>query len=167
MIRRLSVAAAALSLVPVLALAAPGDVVRTYAAPDAPIASSVLAPAGVDTLYVAGTTASPLAPAAPGTPPAYGTTEQQTDSALAKIEAILKARGFGPGDVVKMNVFLVGDPAKGGAMDFAGMMAAYRRHYGTPDQPNRPARTTVQVAALAGPGQLVEIEAIAARRPAP
>jgi enamine deaminase RidA (YjgF/YER057c/UK114 family) len=146
---------------------AAGEVVHTYPAPEAPIASSVLAPVGVDTLYVAGTTASPLAPPVAGATPDYGTTEQQTDSALTKIEAILKAQGFGAGDVVKMTVFLAGDPAKGGMMDFAGMMAAYRRHYGAPDQPNRPARTTVQVASLVGKGQLVEIEVVAARKPAP
>ena len=157
------IAALALSLLAGAALAQ--DVTRTYRAPDAPIATSVEAPAGVETLYVSGTTGDPLTPAAQGVAATWGNTEQQTDSALTKIEAALKARGFGPGDVVKMTVYLVGDPAKGGAMDFGGMMAAYRRHYGTPDQPNRPARTTVQVVALAGPGALVEIEVVAAKRP--
>jgi len=33
-------------------------------------------------------------------------------------------------DVVKMNVFLVGDSRKGGAMDFEGLMKAYNRHFG-------------------------------------
>ncbi len=66
-------------------------------------------------------------------------------------------------DVVKMNVFLVGDPAKGGAMDFEGLMKAYARHFGTSAQPSLPARTTVQVVALPMPGALVEIEVVAAR----
>jgi enamine deaminase RidA (YjgF/YER057c/UK114 family) len=143
------------------------DVTRTYGAPDSPIATSVDVPAGMELLYVSGLPAAPLAPPTAGAPPSYGDTEQQTDSALTRIEAALKARGFGAGDVVKMNVFLVGDPAKGGAMDFAGMTAAYKRHYGTPAQPNRPARTTVQVASLVGAGQIVEIEAVAAKKPSP
>jgi len=140
--------------------------IHSYRAPDAPIATSVDVPAGFETLYVSGTTADPVTPATPTSPAVFGATEQQTDSALSKIEAALKARGFGPGDVVKMTVYLVGDPANGGKMDFASMMAAYKRHYGTPDQPNRPARTTVQVVSLAGPGALVEIEVVAARKPA-
>jgi enamine deaminase RidA (YjgF/YER057c/UK114 family) len=52
-------------------------------------------------------------------------------------------------------------------MDFDGLMRAYTKHYGGPAQPNLPARTTVQVAALPMPGALVEIEVIAARAPAP
>ena len=64
-----------------------------------------------------------------------------------------------------MRVYLVGDPANGGAMDFKGMMASYNKHFGTPDQPNRPSRTTVQVAALFAPGLLVEIETVAAKPP--
>jgi len=42
-------------------------------------------------------------------------------------------------------------------------MGAYSQFFGTPTQPNKPSRTTVQVAGLASPGALVEIEAQAAR----
>jgi enamine deaminase RidA (YjgF/YER057c/UK114 family) len=140
------------------------DVKHTYGAPDAPIASSVFVPAGAEMLFVSGTTAPPPPPPVAGATVDFGNTEAQTDAALTHIETILKAQGFGPGDVVKMTVFLVGDPATG-KMDFAGMMSAYKRHYGTPDQPNRPARTTVQVTSLAGPHALVEIEVVAAKKP--
>ena len=102
---------------------------------------------GVDTAYVSGT---------PGAASA-GDTKAQTVDALTKIEATLKSKGFGLGDVVMMRVFLVGDPATG-KMDFAGMMAGYSQFFGTAAQPNKPARTTVQIAALAAPGALVEIE---------
>jgi enamine deaminase RidA (YjgF/YER057c/UK114 family) len=64
---------------------------------------------------------------------------------------------------VKMNVFLVADP-KMGKMDFTGFMAGYTQYFGTPDQPNLPARSAVQVAGLAGPGALVEIEVEAAKK---
>jgi enamine deaminase RidA (YjgF/YER057c/UK114 family) len=50
-------------------------------------------------------------------------------------------------------------------MDFAGMMVGYKQFFGTPDQPNKPSRSAVQVAALAAPGALVEIEVIAAKSP--
>jgi enamine deaminase RidA (YjgF/YER057c/UK114 family) len=38
------------------------------------------------------------------------------------------------------------------------MNAAHGQFFGTKDQPNKPARSTVQVAALAASGALVEIE---------
>jgi enamine deaminase RidA (YjgF/YER057c/UK114 family) len=43
-------------------------------------------------------------------------------------------------------------------MDFEGFMAAYSQHFGTKEQPNLPARSTVQVAGLVAPGMLVEVE---------
>lgn len=149
-----------------VAAAAAQEVARTYPTPTTPIAAAVTVPAGYETVYLSGALPDPVSPPAAGQQPNYGTTEQQTDSVLAKLAAGLKAQGLSEGDVVKMTVFLAGDPAKGGAMDFAGMMNSYKRHYGTAAQPNRPARSTVQVAALVAPGALVEIEVIAVRKPA-
>ena len=62
-----------------------------------------------------------------------------------------------------MHVCLVGDPNKENKMDFSGFMAGYTKYFGTKDQPNKPARSALQVAALAAPGVLVEIEVIAVR----
>jgi DNA-binding GntR family transcriptional regulator len=68
------------------------------------------------------------------------------------------------GDVMMMHVYLAADPAKDGKMDFAGMMAGYTQFFGTKDQPNKPARTTVQVVLPAGArGALIEIDLIAVR----
>jgi enamine deaminase RidA (YjgF/YER057c/UK114 family) len=41
--------------------------------------------------------------------------------------------------------------------------AGYTKFFGTKEQPNKPARNAMQVAALAAPGALVEIEVIAVR----
>jgi enamine deaminase RidA (YjgF/YER057c/UK114 family) len=60
-----------------------------------------------------------------------------------------------------MRVFLVA-PA-GQRMDFAGMMRAYAEVFGTKTQPNKPARSTMQVAGLVDSGWLVEIEVTAAK----
>jgi enamine deaminase RidA (YjgF/YER057c/UK114 family) len=129
---------------------------------DRPIATGVWIG---DTLYLSGQLAAPITPAdaAKGTPAVYGDTEAQTQSTLTKIQAALKTEGLTMGDVVMMHVYLVGDPAKGGKLDFPGMMAAYARFFGTKDQPNKPARSAMQVAALAAPWALVEIEVIAAK----
>jgi enamine deaminase RidA (YjgF/YER057c/UK114 family) len=110
-----------------------------------------------DTLYLAGQMASPVTPADPvsGKSAVYGDTKTQTLSMLTKIETLLKEQGLTMGDVVQMHVFMAGDPAKGGKLDFDGMNEAYDRFFGTPQQPNKPVRAAVQVAALTptlGPG---------------
>jgi enamine deaminase RidA (YjgF/YER057c/UK114 family) len=65
--------------------------------------------------------------------------------------------------VVMVRVYLGGDPAKDGKADVAGMTTGYTQFFGTKDQPNKPARSAFQVAALAAPWALVEIEVIAVR----
>jgi enamine deaminase RidA (YjgF/YER057c/UK114 family) len=116
-----------------------------------------------DTLYLSGQMGSPKTPAdrEKGTPAVWGTTTEQAESAFTKIRDLLKAQGLGMGDVVMMRVYMVAGPD--GKLDFAGMNAAYNKFFGTADQPNKTARTTVQVAALVTPGALLEVEVQAAR----
>jgi enamine deaminase RidA (YjgF/YER057c/UK114 family) len=131
---------------------------------DFPISAAVAVKAGVDTYYLSGALGPVINKDAPkGSTAAYGDTEAQTVGALTSIKATLSRLGLTMGDVVKMTVFLVGDPAKDNKMDFAGMMAGYKQFFGGADQPNKPSRSAVQVAALAAPGALVEIEVVAAK----
>ena len=124
-----------------------------------PIARAVEVPAGKTIIFHSGTTPSPLDPkAAPGTLAYWGDTKAQALSTFARIKESLDAMGLTFGNVVAMTVYLVGDPAKGNKMDFEGFMAAYTQFFGTKEQPNLPARSTVQVAGLVAPGMLVEIE---------
>ncbi len=118
-----------------------------------------------DTLYVAGQMASPSKPAdkAAGTPAVYGDTEAQAMSVLQTIEKILKAQGLTMGDIVQMECFVAGDPTKDGKMDFAGLNTAYDKFFGTSEQPNKPVRAAMQVAALATPWGLVEIQVVAVK----
>ena len=92
-----------------------------------------------------------------------GDTRQQTLSVLTKIKTQLESMGLGMGDVVKMTVFLVGVPEREGKMDSPAMNEVFRTFFGTPEQPNRPTRSTIQIAALGRPKMYVEIEAIAAK----
>ena len=119
-----------------------------------------------DTYYLSGQMASPQSAGDPakGIKPSYGDTEAQTMSALTKIQGLLKAQGLSMGDVVLMHVYMAGDPANGGKLDFKGMMASYTKFFGTEEQPNKPARSAMQVAALAAPWGLVEIEVTAVRQ---
>jgi enamine deaminase RidA (YjgF/YER057c/UK114 family) len=145
---------------------AAGEVVR-HATPGSnfPIARAVEVPSGLTTVYVSGAV-PPVADknAAEGSIQAFGDTETQTVGVLKSIEATLKDLGLTMGDVVKMQVFLVGDPKLDGKMDFAGFMKGYTQFFGTTEQPNLPARSAMQVAGLVNPGWLVEIEVTAVRK---
>lgn len=77
--------------------------------------------------------------------------EAQTEQTLKNIAAILEAAGTDLSHVVRCGVFLI-DIA-----DFQKMNGVYARMFGG----HRPARTTVQVAALPEPSLLVEIDAVA------
>jgi enamine deaminase RidA (YjgF/YER057c/UK114 family) len=118
-----------------------------------------------DTLYLSGQLPSPITPAdrAKGTPAVYGNTQAQAESVFSKIQALLKEQGLDMGNVVMMRVYMAADPAMEGKLDFSGMNAAYGKFFGTPEQPNKPARSTFQVAALVAAGALLEIEVQAAR----
>jgi enamine deaminase RidA (YjgF/YER057c/UK114 family) len=129
-----------------------------------PIARAVEVPAGKTIYFHSGITPAPLdAKAAEGSPEYWGDTRTQALSAFGRIKESLDSLGLSFKDVVAMTVYLVGDPAKGGRMDFAGFMSAYTQFFGTAEQPNLPARSTVQVAGLVAPGMLVEIEVQLAR----
>jgi enamine deaminase RidA (YjgF/YER057c/UK114 family) len=142
------------------------EVVRTPL-PDGnpfPISAAVTVPAGYDTVYVSGALPSAANKDAPkGSVEYYGDMATQAESALNSIKASLAKLDLTIGDVVKMTVFMVADPTKDNKLDFAGLMTGYTKFFGTADQPNKPARSAVQVAALVAPGALVEIEVIAVK----
>ena len=77
--------------------------------------------------------------------------EQQTEQCLKNVKAILEAAGSGLQHVLRCGVFLLD------MREFAKMNGVYARVFAD----HRPARTTVQVAALPGDGLRVEIDAIA------
>ena len=119
-----------------------------------------------DMFYLSGQLPTPVTPAdrEKGVPAVYGNTQAQADSTFTKIQTVLKDQGLGMGDIVMMRVYMAADPAMENKLDFAGMNAAYAKYFGTSEQPNKPARSTVQVAALVAAGALVEIEVQAARQ---
>lgn len=133
---------------------------RTVGSPTAIISSTATVPPGTTLYFISGTTPSPADPAKPDE---LGDTRAQTLSILNKMKTQLEALGLGMGDIVKMTVFLVGVPENGGRMDSAAMNEVFRTFFGTEEQPNRPTRSTIQVAALGRPTMYVEIEAIAAK----
>jgi 2-iminobutanoate/2-iminopropanoate deaminase len=149
-----------------LAVTAPAaaEVTRHEGAAQSPILTGVSLSAGTPLVILSGQ----VPPALSTTGPAdaietYGDTKTQATGTFHKIEALLAKEGLGMKDVVKLTVFLAGDPKLGGKLDFKGFGEAYAQFFGTKEQPNKVARSVVQVVALANPGFLVEIEAIAAK----
>ena len=75
----------------------------------------------------------------------------QTEQVLKNIATILEAAGTSLQHVLRCGVFLVD------MTEFPKMNEVYARAFGS----HRPARTTVEVSGLPGPGLRVEIDAIA------
>ncbi len=145
-----------------VALAGAQTSVRHIQTEKSPIAQGVWVG---DTYYLSGQLADPVTPADPakGLAAVYPTdTKTQAASVFAKIQKGLQDQGLDMKDVVKMTVFLGPDP-KTGKLDFAGMQSEYLKYFGTATQPNKPARSAFQVAALAAPWALLEIEVIAVK----
>jgi enamine deaminase RidA (YjgF/YER057c/UK114 family) len=131
---------------------------------DFPIAQAVEVSPNSTVVYLSGQVPSITNEAAePNSTAAFGDTTAQTVNVLEKIDSILTSLEMSMGDVIKMQVFLVGDPDLAGKMDFEGFMTGYTQFLGTAEQPNLPARSTMQVAGLVNPGWLVEIEVTALR----
>lgn len=64
-----------------------------------------------------------------------GDTQEQMVAVLREIEQSLVSIGLGLGDVVEMQVFLVGDPALGNIMDTQGFANGYAQFFGAVKQP--------------------------------
>src|SRR5262245_32580728 len=95
-----------------------------------------------DMFYLSGQLPTPITheQGEKGTPSFYGNMQSQAESAFSKIQNLLKEQGLGMGDVVMMRVYMAANPADD-TLDFAGMNAAYAKFFGTPEQPNKPARS--------------------------
>lgn len=146
-------------------------VIKHANTPSGMILQGVTVTPGTELLFLSGQLASPINASKPMSPAGmaaltvadFGDTKAQTVSTLNKTKTILASHGYTLADVIKLTVFVAADPVRGGKMDFAGMNKGFKTFFGTADNPGTVARSTVQVAALAGPAFLVEIEATAAK----
>jgi 2-iminobutanoate/2-iminopropanoate deaminase len=77
--------------------------------------------------------------------------EEQTQQCLLNVQAILRAGGADLQNVLRCGVFLID------MGEFEKMNGVYARMFGE----HRPARTTIQAAALPGDGLRVEIDCVA------
>ena len=157
-----ALAAAALAMSAALAApaaAAPKANVEKVGTPGGRILTAAKVSAKATTVYLSGNLASPATPGGSD----YGDTKTQTVSTLKKIKALLETHGMTMMDIVRMDAYLVAAPGMDGKMDFAGFNAGFAEFFNTAENPTTTTRTTMQIAALAGPNFLVELTVIAAR----
>lgn len=141
-----------------------GGIIR-HGLPDSdfPILQAVEVPANATMVYLSGTVPQVVDENAEENDPArFGDTKAQTVSTFESIAEKLAALNLNMGNVISMQVFLVAPEGSNG-MDFSGFMEGYTQFFGTNDQPNLPTRSVLEVAGLANPNWLVEIEVTAVR----
>ena len=119
--------------------------------------TSIRIPANAETLYLSGSGATKKADGS------YGNMEEQAISTFTKFKDVLESQGWSMKDVVQVRAFAIAGDY--GLLDFDGFNRGYSRFFGTPENPNKPVRSFVQVANLVVDGWLVEIEIRAARLP--
>lgn len=144
------------------ALAQAPEIVRNGLPPPANILKSVKLPAETEIVMLSGELAAPIDPANRTGIEAYGDTRTQTVSVLERIKATLARDGYAMSDIVRLSAYLVADP-RTGKVDYDGYGAAYAKYFGSTENPNLVARTTMQIAGLVTPYHLIEIEVIAAK----
>jgi enamine deaminase RidA (YjgF/YER057c/UK114 family) len=142
---------------------APNPNLAVYGNPNSRI-STAIAPAPDAPLYfTSGMLADPLDADAPfGDRAQRGDMEYQGTSALSKLEANLKSVGLTMRDVYFLRAMIFPDPLADGAVDFAGWNRAYSKFFGTPENPHKPARTTMSAPGFNAFNALIEIEVYAA-----
>lgn len=129
--------------------------------PASAISSSVTIPAGKKYFYSSGTLGPVIdSTASAGSRERYGDTKTQALGILEKFKNDLLKEGLGLGNVIFMRVYVAPD-IKTGKMDFQGWFDAYSQYFGTPENPVKPARSTIGVAQLVNPDRFIEIEIVA------
>jgi enamine deaminase RidA (YjgF/YER057c/UK114 family) len=133
-----------------------------YDRPDASILRGVYIPKGKEYFYTSGLVA-PIKDenASVGSIERYGNTYEQSLGTLERIKETIAEAGFTMEDLFFLRVYLA--PDKDGNIDWNAWFKAYGEYFNNDDNPNKVARSTIAVYALANPDLLIEIEAVAAK----
>jgi enamine deaminase RidA (YjgF/YER057c/UK114 family) len=133
-----------------------------YDRPDASILRGVYIPKGKEYFYTSGLVAPVIDEnAVAGTYERYGNTYEQSIGTLERIKETIAEAGFKMEDVIFLRVYLA--PDKDGKVDWNAWFNAYGQYFNNAENPNKVARSTIAVHALANPELLIEIEAVAAK----
>jgi enamine deaminase RidA (YjgF/YER057c/UK114 family) len=135
---------------------------KRYDRPDAGILRGVEVPEGAAFFFTSGLVGPVIDPEAePGSGGRYGDTYTQSKGIMERIKSLLEEAGLEMKDIIFLRVYMVPDKNKGGEIDWQGWFDAYAEYFDTEDNPNKVARSTIGIYALANPELLIEIEAVA------
>ncbi|WP_373495351.1 RidA family protein [Aquiflexum sp.] len=133
-----------------------------YDRPEASILRGVYIPKGKEYFYTSGLVAPIKDENAPlGSQDRYGNTYEQSLGTLERIKETISEASFSMEDVFFLRVYLA--PDKDGNIDWDAWFKAYGEYFNNEENPNKVARSTIAVYALANPDLLIEIEAVAAK----
>ena len=152
--------ASALALAAIGGTANAQEISRIGGAPGGPFVAITGVPmgGGMTMYFVSGALPTPVTPPANGQPANWGDSTQQTKTVFENLKKSMAAAGLTFGDVVKATVYMGPD------LNFGDMNKVWLTEFGTPAQPNKPARAAFHVQALAAPGAQLEIEFICAKK---
>ena len=121
-----------------------------------PYADIVAVEPGSELFFTWGVTASPRVKeiARASVENRYGDTYQQSYSVLSQLSADLAEVGLTMRDVVNVRAYIVADPTP----DFDAWNKAFSEFFGTVNNPNKPARTSLGIARLFHSDYRVEVE---------
>jgi enamine deaminase RidA (YjgF/YER057c/UK114 family) len=138
------------------------DQVSYYGNPSSIISGGVVVPAGKKLHFTSGITC-PVADssAQEGTPERFGDTRTQALGILKNLQATLLKNGLTMKDVIYLRVYVTPDRFRNSVVDFKGWNEAYSQYFGTPENPTKPARSTLGIASLVSPDKFIEIELVA------
>ena len=123
---------------------------KAFGAPDAMISFAVAVAANAPLVLSAGVVSS-----------VPGDMKTQALSALDTLQKRLAAAGLTFKDVVFLRAYVV--PEADGSVDRKGWTEAYTQYFNNPQQPHKPARTTIAVLSLPRPDLKIEIDVIAVK----
>ncbi|MCY7350525.1 MAG: RidA family protein [Cytophagaceae bacterium] len=145
-----------------IGFSAQAQTVEFYGNPTSAISSGAVVPSGKKLLWTSGIVAGIAdSTAQDGTLARSGNTKTQALDILRNFDRTLKARGLSFKDVLMLRVYVAPDRHQGGKHDYQGWFEAYGQYFGTKENPVKPTRSTIGVAALVNPDKFIEIELVA------
>ena len=136
--------------------------VEFFGNPTSAISSGAVVPEGKKMFWSSGIVADAAdSTAQVGTYARFGNTKTQAISILQKLKTALSKQKLSFKDVLYLRVYVAPDPFQNNRIDYQGWFDAYAQYFGTQENPIKPCRSTIGVAALVQPDKFIEIELVA------
>lgn len=136
--------------------------VTFFGNPSSAISSGAIVPEGKKMYWTSGIVADVAdSTAQVGTYARFGNTKTQALSILKKMNQALALQKLSFKDVLYLRVYVAPDMFQNNKIDYQGWFDAYAQYFDTKENPTKPCRSTIGVAALVQPDKFIEIELVA------